>query len=270
MLRAWFLHRLGRRPRRQGRTQRTSRSRSLVTEMESLEGRALNGDQCSRLDGRARDAPRAVRHRSERQRRGQRRRRQLHQPGRLRQADQPGLDVFNKPEVYAIGVDNAVWVKDGRPWVSLGGYAKEISATVENTVYAIGLDDAVWVNNGGPWVSLGGYAKQISAGADASGNPEVFAIGIDDAVWVKDGSNPWVGLGGYAKQISATMDNTVYAIGGGNAVYENSGGVWVFLGGYAKQISTASTASASPRSSPSVSTMASGSTTGGGPAWAAT
>ena len=32
------------------------------------------------------------------------------------------------------------------------------------------------------------------------------------------------------------MDNTVYAIGGDNAVYENSGGVCVSRGGYVKQI----------------------------------
>jgi hypothetical protein len=125
MLRAWFLHRLGQSSRGHGRAQRPRRSRSLVTEMESLEGRALltatsavawtaglvthhalyaigakdnvevsvDGGKFTNLGGYAKQVS-------------------------------AGLDVFNKPEVYAIGADNAVWVKDGSsPWVSLGGYA---------------------------------------------------------------------------------------------------------------------------------------------------
>jgi hypothetical protein len=155
-----------------------------------------------------------------------------------------GLDATGSPEVYAIGADNAVWVNRGSAWVRLGGYFKEISATLANTVYAIGTDDAVWVNHGSGWLSLGGYAKQISAGADAAGNPEVFAIGGNDAVFVKDGS--WVSLGGYAKQISATMHNAVYAIGGDNAVYEDTGSGFVFRSGYVKQISASLDAAGNP------------------------
>src|SRR5215472_4221285 len=64
-----------------------------------------------------------------------------------------GLDVFNKPEVYAIGADNAVWVNKGSGWVSLGGYAKAISATIDNTVYAIGTNDDLFTGNG----SVGGW-----------------------------------------------------------------------------------------------------------------
>jgi hypothetical protein len=157
-----------------------------------------------------------------------------------------GLDATGSPEVYAIGADDSVWVNDGAGWVSLHFYAKQISATVRNTVYAIGTDDAVWVDHGSGWVHLAVSAKQISAGTDTAGNPEVFAIGYDDAVYV-DGTSGIVGrLGGYAKQISATGDNTVYAIGGNNAVFEYTPDAWVPLGGYAKQISASLDASGNP------------------------
>jgi hypothetical protein len=152
-----------------------------------------------------------------------------------------GLDATNKPEVYIIGSDNAVYYNDGSGWVRVGGNVKEISATLNNTLYAVGTDDAVYLTHGVPgdsFVRLGAYAKQISAGADLFGNTYVFAIGGDDAVYENTGEpNSWIDLGGYAKQISATMNRTVYAIGGDNAVYENSGSGWVDLSGYAKQIS---------------------------------
>jgi hypothetical protein len=158
-----------------------------------------------------------------------------------------GLDVTGNPEVYAIGADDAVWLDKGSGWVRLGGYFKEISATVENTVYAIGVNDDIFVGHGVTgtgWFDSGLKARQISAGADAIGNPEVYAIGFNNQVYAGNGSGGPGGFadwGGYAKQISATMDSTVYAIGGDNAVYENhgsgSGTGWVSLGGYAKQIS---------------------------------
>ena len=88
--------------------------------------------------------------------------------------------------MHAIGADNAVWVNKGSGWVSLGGYVKAISATVENTVYAIGVNDDVFVGHGTPglgWVDTGLKARQISAGADAIGNPEVYVIGFDNAVY---------------------------------------------------------------------------------------
>jgi hypothetical protein len=156
-----------------------------------------------------------------------------------------GLDAFNKPEVYAIGADNAVWLNKGSGWVSLGGYFKEISATVESTIYAIGTDDNVYVGHGSPglgWVDTGLKARQISAGADG-GNPEVYAIGFNNSVYAGNGSGGPGGFadwGGYAKQISAAVDSTVYAIGADNAVYKDSGSGsgsgWVSLGGYAKEI----------------------------------
>jgi hypothetical protein len=161
-----------------------------------------------------------------------------------------GLTAFNKPEVYAIGADNAVWDNQGSGWVSLGGYVKEISATVNNALYAIGTDDAVYLTRGGPFptgfVRLGGGGtfKQISAGADLFGNTFVFAIGYNDAVYYNNGDlHSWLDLGGYARQISAAMNRAVYAIGSDNAVYENTGtpGSWTDLGGYAKQISASAT-----------------------------
>jgi hypothetical protein len=158
-----------------------------------------------------------------------------------------GLDALNKPEVYAIGADNAVRLNKGSGWVSLGGYLKEISATVENTVYGIGTNDDVFVGHGTPglgWFDTGLKAKQISAGATAIGNPEVYVIGFNNNVYAGNGSGGVSGFadwGGYAKQISAGMNSTVYAIGGDNAVYKDggsgSGTGWFSLGGYAKQIS---------------------------------
>jgi hypothetical protein len=160
-----------------------------------------------------------------------------------------GLDALNKPEVYVIGADNAVWLNKGLGWVRLGGYVKEISATINNALYAIGTDDAVYLTYGVAdygFVRLGGYAKQISAGADLFGNHYVFMIGGDDSVYENTGEpNSWINLGGYAKEISASMNGVVYAIGGDNAVYENQGAGWVSLGGYVKQISASITSASS-------------------------
>jgi hypothetical protein len=154
-----------------------------------------------------------------------------------------GLTVNDKPEVYAIGANNAVFSNNGSGWVSLGNfYAKAISATVNDSVYAIGSDDAVYVGFGGTsggFVRLGSSAKQISAGADFLGNHFVYAIGQDNAVYENTGTaNSWIDLGGYAKQISAGMNHVVFAIGPDNAVFEHSGtpGNWTGLGFYAKQI----------------------------------
>jgi hypothetical protein len=69
----------------------------------------------------------------------------------------------------------------------LGGYAKQISATADNTVYAIGSDNWVYENTGSGWVTRGGNAKQISASLDATGKTEVFGIGLDDSLWVNRG-----------------------------------------------------------------------------------
>jgi hypothetical protein len=162
-----------------------------------------------------------------------------------------GLDAFNRPEVFIIGADNAVWFNDGSGWLRVGGYVKEISATVNNACYAIGTDDAVYLTRGvagDNFVRLGSlYAKQISAGADFGGDTYVFAIGSDDAVYENNNDlSSWIGLGNYAKQISATMNGVVYAIGETNSVWEYTPSRgWFSLGGYAKQIS-ASVGNASP------------------------
>ena len=257
MLGDWFGQQFGQRSRGRARVDRPRRSRSLRTEMESLEGRALlsatsaiswtsggvthsalyaiglndnvevsvDGGSFTNLGGYAKQVS-------------------------------AGLDTFNKPEVYAIGADNAVWLNKGSGWVSLGGYLKEISATVENTIYAIGTDDNIYLSHGTPglgWFNTGLKARQISAGANAIGNPEVYAIGFNNNVYAGNGSGGPAGFanwGGYAKQISATVDSTVYAIGPDNAVYKDSGSGsgsgWVSLGFYAKQISAGIDASFHP------------------------
>ena len=162
------------------------------------------------------------------------------------------LDATGKPEVYAIASDNSVAVNRGGVWVGLGGYVKQISATVANTVYVIGKDNGVYINRGTgtgffPVGGVGGYAKQISAGADAAGNPEVFGIGADDSVFVIRGAGTVnVPLGGYAKQISATMNNTVYVISLHDDVQVNRGIGFVPLGGYVKQISASLDATGKP------------------------
>lgn len=149
-----------------------------------------------------------------------------------------GLDINGNPEVYAIGVDDAVYVDDGAGFVELGGYAKQISATSMGTVYAIDSDNSIWsyASKSG-FTRLGGYALEISAGLDANGNAELYAVGSDNGLYVEDGSS-FVALGGYVKQISATMQGTVYAIGMDDAVYINvNGSGFIGLGGYAKEIS---------------------------------
>ena len=125
-----------------------------------------------------------------------------------------GLDAAGKPEVYAIGRDNAVYVNDdGKGWVDLGGYATAISATADGTVFTIGRSNVVYVNRGSGFVSLGGDAKEISAGLDAAGNPEVYAIGGNNAAYVDDDETGLVNLGGYVTEISATTDSTLFARG---------------------------------------------------------
>jgi hypothetical protein len=117
--------------------------------------------------------------------------------------------------------------------------------TPHNAVFGIGSDGGVYMNedDAASWVDLGGYAKQICASIDA-GNPEVYCIGGDNAVYVKHYSvsghvwSGWSDLGGWLSQISATESNNVYGIGGDGAVYEyNSWWGWLKMGINAKQIS---------------------------------
>ena len=210
--------------------------------------------------------------------------------------------------VYAIGGDNFVYESSrGGPWVSLGGYAKQISASLDSIgrtqVFAIGLNDGLWVNDfswvslgtnyvtevsappfaidlagnlayavaqghggllhqGSSFISLGGYIQTLSgsttndtnswapATRDASSiswasggrtHTAFYAIGPNDNVEESIDGGPFTNLGGYAKQVSAGLNAfnqpEVYAIGADNAVWDNQGSGWVSLGGYAKQIS---------------------------------
>ena len=146
-----------------------------------------------------------------------------------------GLDANGNPEVYAIGLDHALYVNKGSGWVDLGGYVQAISAGTHNTVYAIGSDNAVYVNAGGGFTDLGGYALEISAGLDANGNPEVYAIGLDHALYANKGSG-YVDLGGYVVDIAAPAvgvgvpGDVAYGIGSDGACYLNQGGVYTDLG----------------------------------------
>ena len=139
-----------------------------------------------------------------------------------------GLDANGIPEVYAIGLDHALYVNKGSGWVDLGGYVQALSASTHNTVYAIGSDNAVYVNAGGGFTDTGGYALEISAGLDANGNPEVYVIGLDHALYVNNGSG-YVDLGGYVQDITAPAvgvgvpGNVAYGIGADGASYLNQG-----------------------------------------------
>ena len=150
-----------------------------------------------------------------------------------------GLDANGNPEVYAIGADNSLYVNDGNGFVDLGGYVKQISATVQGTVYAIGMDDASL--HGCQWhavfTGLGGYAKEISAGLDNNGNPELFAIGQDNSLYVNHGSG-FAALGGYVRDITAPTvgvavpGDLVFGIAADHTAGFNQGGVYTNLGGY--------------------------------------
>ena len=162
--------------------------------------------------------------------------------------------------LFVIGGDDAVYVSlDNGAYTDLGGYAKQISASLDPNgnaeVFAIGRDDAVYVydlGHGNGWVDLGGYAKQIRATA----NNTVYAIGMDNEVYIDNLGDPggWSDLGGYALQISA-CGSQVYAIGSDHAVYTWSGS-WVDLGGYVKQISASLDPNGNPRSTPLACTTA--------------
>jgi hypothetical protein len=158
-----------------------------------------------------------------------------------------GLDASGNPEVYAIGLDDAVYLDDGAGFIDLGGYAKQISTANGGIIYAIDGDNSVWSYSAkSGFIHLGGYALDISAGLDANGNAEVYAIGADNSLYVDDG-NSFMDLGGYCKQISATVQGTVYAIGLDDAAYvDMNGGGFAALGGYAKEIAAGLDANGNP------------------------
>ena len=150
-----------------------------------------------------------------------------------------GKDV-GKPEVFAIGSNNVVYVHlDGDTgWEKLGGYAKQISAMQGNTVCIINKNDSVSMNFGNGWVALGGYAQQISVGLDPVGHAEIFAIGSNNALFVNhDDGTGWHDLGGYVREIAAPAfdvglpGDVVYAIGESNEGFLYQSG-FISLGGY--------------------------------------
>jgi hypothetical protein len=142
-----------------------------------------------------------------------------------------------------IGGDDSVYENTGEPnsWINLGGYAKEISASMNGVVYAIGGDNAVYENHGAGWVSLGGYVKQISASVTSasSGGSFVIAIGLNDGLWSNYGSG-WVSLGNYVTEVSAPAAGNfgislpgaqTYIVGKGHAAFLHKGTSFVSIAG---------------------------------------
>jgi len=104
--------------------------------------------------------------------------------------------------LYAIAQNDSVEVSvDGGSFTNLGGYAKEISAGLDGSgnpeVFAIGLNDGLWVNHGLGWVSLGGYVTEVSAPAvdvGFSGNL-AYAVGNGHGGFLHTGTS-FIALGG--------------------------------------------------------------------------
>src|SRR5207302_5085433 len=100
----------------------------------------------------------------------------------------------------------------------------------------IGSDNSVFRNSGSGYVPLGGYAKQISASLDAVGKPEVFAIGLDDALYVNHGSG-YTRLGGYVTEVSAPAvsialpGDLAYVVGLGHGGFLHRGSSFISIGG---------------------------------------
>jgi hypothetical protein len=166
-----------------------------------------------------------------------------------------GLGVNNKPEVWAIGSDNGLYINDGSGWQARGGWVKQISATAYNAVYCIGQNDTVYLNTNTPYyVQLGFSALDISGGSDNLGRPEVWAIGSDNGLYVDDYHgfiwSGWQPKGNYVQEIAApslgnglpgeeayaiTLDPTVdvyYSfIGGSSGWFQVPGGLYVQVPG---------------------------------------
>lgn len=143
-------------------------------------------------------------------------------------------DHVDKPEVFALTADHAVWgyVPDAGGvyhWNYLGTGFTAISASDDpyGSVFAINQkgqvlenipfgDPSQWKLFGTPGVAV----KAISASKDRSGNAEVFALGTDGHIYLDrfDGNfnpTPWVTVDRSKayKQISANDHNTVYGLG---------------------------------------------------------
>lgn len=115
--------------------------------------------------------------------------------------------------------------------------AWSIGTATHSVLYAIDKNDAVKVSvDGGSFTNLGGYAKQISASLDATGKSEVFAIGLDDGLWSNHGLG-WVSLGGYVTEVGAPAvgvglsGDVAYAVAKGHGGLLHNGSLSPISGG---------------------------------------
>jgi hypothetical protein len=170
-------------------------------------------------------------------------------------------------QVFAVGTDNAVWVRTQAAnggwgyWTSLGGVTDGLTVTENGAgwqdVFAMGGDGSVWTRSETApgvwtaWASLGGVCKALTAGRDAGGSEEVFAVGTDNALWTRRETSPgvwtaWASLGGVghnpvvARNRQGLLD--VFVIGADGAAWtrsETAPGVWTAwasLGGACKAL----------------------------------
>ena len=151
--------------------------------------------------------------------------------------------VAGTPEVFAVHLDNSVWLNNGvssQSWQSLGGSAKQISANTDGKLYAVWTDNSVHEYDSRGWHTLDGglTAKQVSAS-----NGEVYAIGTDNKLYAHvaftlTNDNHYFGWHQLAStasvvQISATTNGKIYVIGSDDGLYDtsfnvstNTAGLW--------------------------------------------
>jgi hypothetical protein len=169
-------------------------------------------------------------------------------------------------QVFAVGTDNAIWVRTQAAsggwgnWAGLGGVASGLTVTTNvagwQDVFVLG-GGAVWTRSETApgvwtaWASLGGAVKALAAGRDANGTEEVFAVGTDNALWTRRQTAPgvwtaWASLGGVA-QAPVVVPNRqglldLFAIGGDGAAWmrsETAAGQWapwMSLGGRVRSL----------------------------------
>ena len=106
------------------------------------------------------------------------------------------ISATMKYNVYAIGENNAVYMINGGSVVAQGGYFKQISAGIDARgapeVFGIGLDDALWVSNGFGFAKLASnYVTEIGALAVDIGfaGDLTYAVGIGHVALLHKGSN---------------------------------------------------------------------------------
>jgi hypothetical protein len=162
-----------------------------------------------------------------------------------------GLDANGRAQVFGIGPDSNVWVRNWIGWrqISSGnpgepvGPIRQVNGTVRNEAYVLDQNNGVWLWNGVYWEDpLGGPVSQVSAGISAFGRDQVFAIGSADGMCYVNAGFGWRRLDGAGPftQISATTHNAVYAIDTNGAAWAYDPALgWQGLGGSFLQISAA-------------------------------